>query len=116
MDPLKVIEQEWPVIQGAPALSFVLLLLGFLGGRLHGWHVTRDTISGLRERIKAKDDHVAAADAQVALARSEAIYRTRWLMANKQLHAIHDGNDPQVAFAGYLRELEGAELVASRPA
>ena len=47
----------------------------------------------------------------------ESLYRTRWLMAHNYLCDLaHEGNDPQAAFEGYLRELKTAESVASRPA
>jgi hypothetical protein len=45
-----------------------------------------------------------------------SLYRTRWLMAHNALHGLtHEGGNPQAVFDDYLRELQTAEEVASRP-
>ena len=52
---------------------------------------------------------------------SEALYRTRWLMAHNRLHAMVHGQDQDSgsladSWNEYLRELETSEVVAQLPA
>ena len=71
MDPIHLIEQEWPVIMAAPWIAAGLLLLGAIPAWWFRGHSAKSEIAGLRAQIAAGDAQLSVEASRLALARDQ---------------------------------------------
>lgn len=66
MDPRQILEQEWPVIVGAPVLALGLLALGAVVGWWFRGQKTEGEIAGLKTQLAVRDERSTYAKEQSA--------------------------------------------------